>query len=72
MLIQEVAYGYFDRGLKEAKWVAAHGWVESVILDDLEEANLLKTFATFRQNEVGNIARLTGWSRLGADIIYLQ
>jgi hypothetical protein len=60
LLIQEVAYGYFDQGLKEAKWVAAHGWAESVILDDLEDANLLKTFATFRQYEVGSIARLIG------------
>lgn len=43
LFIQKVVYGYFDQGSKEAKQVAAHGWAESINLDDLEDANLLKT-----------------------------
>lgn len=40
--IQDVAYGCFDKGSKEAMWVIEHGWAESAKFDHIEDSNLLK------------------------------
>lgn len=43
--IREVAYGCFDQDSKEANWLAAHGWAEFANLNDVEDANLVKTLS---------------------------
>ena len=42
LFIQDVAYGCFEPGSKEAIWVAEHGWAELESFPDIEDANLLK------------------------------
>lgn len=42
LFIQDVAYGCFDQGSKEAVWAARHGWAELGSFDNIEEANILR------------------------------
>ena len=42
LFIQDVAYGCFDQGSKEAIWVSGHGWAKLTNFEDIEDANLLK------------------------------
>jgi hypothetical protein len=42
LFIQEVAYGCFDEGSKEAKWMTTQDWAELINIDDVQDANLLK------------------------------
>lgn len=42
LFIQDVAYGCFNKGSKEALWAARHGWAELGSLGNIEEANILR------------------------------
>ncbi|KFZ24795.1 hypothetical protein V502_00736 [Pseudogymnoascus sp. VKM F-4520 (FW-2644)] len=42
LFIQDVAYGCFDQGSKEAVWATRHGWAELGSSDNIEEANILR------------------------------
>jgi hypothetical protein len=42
LFIQDVAYGCFYQGSKEAAWAGRHGWAELGSFDNIEEANILR------------------------------
>jgi hypothetical protein len=58
LFIQDVAYGCFDQGSKEARWVAAHGWAELTNFDDIEDANLLERQLPLGQIKAGDVTNL--------------
>jgi hypothetical protein len=67
LFIQDVAYGCFDEGSKEALWVARHGWAELVNHDNIEEANLLKRILPLGQIKAGDFS--SGTSVRAAQIL---
>ncbi|KFY71966.1 hypothetical protein V499_07861 [Pseudogymnoascus sp. VKM F-103] len=42
LFIQDVAYGCFYQGSKEAAWAGRHSWAELGSFDNIEEANILR------------------------------
>lgn len=42
LFIQDVAYGCFDPGSREAQWIVDHGWAKVARYSDAEDANLLR------------------------------
>ncbi|KAJ5810375.1 uncharacterized protein N7503_002593, partial [Penicillium pulvis] len=55
LFIQDIAYGCFDEGSKEAIWVAEHGWAELTNFD-VEDANLLKRLLPPGQIKAGDVS----------------
>lgn len=52
--IQDIAYGCFDAGSREARWIAEHGWAELTDFNDVEDANLLKMLMPSGQIKAGD------------------
>ncbi|KAH8589522.1 hypothetical protein B0O99DRAFT_636687 [Bisporella sp. PMI_857] len=55
LFIQDVAYGCFDQGSREALWIAGHGWAELINSDGTEDANLLERQLPLGQIKGGNV-----------------
>ena len=49
LFIQDVAYGCFEPGSKEALWAAGHVWAESARYEDTEDANILRNLLPLGQ-----------------------
>jgi hypothetical protein len=60
LFIQDIAYGCFEEGSKEAMWAAGHGWAKFGKVEDYGDANLLKRLVPLKEMNARNLILGTG------------